>query len=66
MTNAVPAIVTCVSSKVTVELRLICWLRIWIHRADRTFEEPEALGQAFQKTTSNAMNPTMHKTAPKA
>ena len=66
MTNTVPAIVTCVSSKVTVEPRLICWLKIWIHKVDRTFEEPEALGQAFQKTTSKAMNPIMHKTTPKA
>lgn len=58
--------VTCASPKVTVEPRMICWLKILIHKADRTFGEPEALGQAFQKTTSKAMNPIMHKTTPKA
>jgi hypothetical protein len=66
MTDTVPAIVMYVSFNVTVEPKLICWSRIWIHKADRTFEAPEALGQAFQKTKSKAMNPIMHKTAPKA
>jgi len=55
-----------VSFKVTAEPRLICWLKIWIQRVDRTFWVLEALGQAFQKTVSKAMNPIMHKIAPKA
>jgi hypothetical protein len=66
MTKAVPMTVRYVSFKVTDEPRLICWLKIWIHRADRTFWGLEALDQAFQKTASKAMNPIMHKTAPKA
>jgi hypothetical protein len=66
MTNPVPATVTYVSFKVTVEPRLICWLKIWTHSADKKFEEPEALGQALQKTIIKERNPIMHKTAPKA
>jgi hypothetical protein len=66
MIKAVPAIVICVSPKVMVEPRLICWFKIWVHKADRTSVEPETPGQAFQKTTSKAMNPITHKTAPKA
>jgi len=66
MTKAVPITVKYVSLKFTDEPRLICWLKIWIHRANRTFWEFEALGQAFQKTTSKVTNPIMHKTAPKA
>jgi hypothetical protein len=55
-----------VSFKVAVDPRLICWLEICVHKADRAFEEPEALGQAFEKTTSKAMNPIMHRAAPRA